>query len=514
MQLLSRQNTAMPKEECGIFGIFFPYPDFTQKIVSSTLAGLIANQHRGEESAGICVANGKTISEPFKKMGVVRTLYQEYLTKKHLKDNLRGHLAIAHTRYSTTGSSNIINAAPFLFKDKKLGQIAVGHNGNITNAQKLKRELIEKGYRFESTTDSEIIGNLIIASPGVSWEERMGNAFKQLEGSFSLVLCTKNALYGARDPAGVRPLSIAEFRLDQVTGYALSSESAAFHNLSIDYKRDVQPGEIIKFNEKGIHCQKFTRLFQQAFCGLEIAYLMRPDSRLEGVQLDTIRRHLGAKLAQLYPPPKTIDFVTYIPESSKSVAEGFTQALSRLWKKPVVSLTSMLKNRYGTINGAIRGFINPDSAIRTEVAQSNYHPLDLLLKKEVALVDDSIIRGTTTKGVIQTLRQKVGDLKQGGVGKIHLRIIFPPVVGYCPLGTDISQEDRLIAKELKNAQNIARFLELDSLAYLSPEEFREGVNEVLKQDFGLCLGCATGDYPVPGFQADKKIFEKKVYASP
>ncbi len=498
-----------PREECGVFGIYFPHPDFSEKIVATTLSGLIANQHRGEESAGICTADGKCISKPFKKMGLIRGLYQEYLeSRKSVRDRLRGFLAIAHTRYSTTGSSNIVNAAPFVFRDQKLGQIAVGHNGNITNASELKKELLKKENNFETTTDSEIIGRLIIASPGKTWEEKMRVAFQKLEGSFSLVLCTKDTLFGARDPAGIRPLSIAEFSLDGVTGYALSSESAAFHNLFINYKRDVQPGEIIKFNNNGLTCQKFTQIFQQAFCGLEIAYLMRPDSRLEGVQLDTLRRHLGFKLAKLYPPPKSVDFVSYIPESSRSSAEGFAQGLTELWQKPTICLTSMLKNRYGTIGGAIRGFINPSSQERVAVAQSNYHPLDLLLKKEVALVDDSIIRGTTTRGLIQNLRQKVGDLRSGGVGKIHLRIVFPPVIGYCPLGTDISETDKLIAKELKSVPKIAHFLDVDSLAYLTPDEFKQGVNEVLRQDYGLCLGCTTRNYPVSRFKVKKGVFEK------
>lgn len=497
-----------PREECGLFGIFFPHPDFSEKIVSATLSGLIANQHRGEESAGICIANGKKISSPFKKMGLVRSLYQSYCSApKSVKNKLKGYIAISHTRYSTTGSSNIVNAAPFLLKSKELGSIAIGHNGNITNAKQLKKELSRQGCKFGSTTDSEIIGLLIAESLGKTWEEKIGNALGQLKGSFSLIFCTKNALYAARDPIGNRPLSIAEFKGDRITGYALSSDSAAFHNLEIDYKREVEPGEIIRFDKDGIHCQKFTDVYRQAFCGLEIAYLMRPDSRLEGIQLDAIRRHLGAKLALLYKPPKSIDFVTYIPESSRSTAEGFAQALSSLWKKPVFIQTTMLKNRYGTINGAIRGFINPNHTCRDEVATENYHPIDILYGKEIVLVDDSIIRGTTTKGVIYTIRNKVGDMRRGGVNKVHLRIVFPPVVGSCPLGTDIDSKDWLIAKELKEIKRIAKFLNVDSLAYLTPEEFSQGVNEVLRRDFGLCLGCTTGKYPVDRFEANKKIFE-------
>lgn len=501
-------ETDRPNEECGLFGIFFPYPDFSERIVTSTLSGLIANQHRGEESAGICVANGRKISSPFKTMGLVRNLYQNYCrSSKKIKEELKGYISISHTRYSTTGSSNIANAAPFLIKSPTLGSLAVAHNGNITNAKQLKDELQNKGCKFESTTDSEIIGLLIAQSLGKTWDEKIGNALQRLQGSFSLILCSKNALFAARDSMGNRPLSLAEFVMDKVTGYALSSDSAAFHNLEIEYKREIDSGEIVRFDAEGIHCHKFTSIYSQSFCGLEIAYLMRPDSRIEGIQLDTIRRYLGAKLASLHPPPKGVDFVTYIPESSRSAAEGFAQALSLAWKKPVFTKTSMLKNRYGTINGAIRGFINPDHNCRSEVAQKNYHPMDILNGKEIVLVDDSIIRGTTTKGVIYTLRNKVGDIHKGGVKKVHLRIIFPPVIGYCPLGTDINNEDKLIAGELGKIKKIADFLKVDSLAYLTPEEFSIGVNEALRRDFGLCLGCTTGKYPVAAFEANKKILE-------
>ena len=213
------------------------------------------------------------------------------------------------------------------------------------------------------------------------------------------------------------------------------------------------------------------------------------------------------KLVELYPPPKTIDFVTYIPESAKSASEGFTQGLSELWGKPIDLKTSMLKNRYGSINGAIRGFINPNHETRKEVANGNYHPFDIVQGKEIAIVDDSIIRGTTTRGVVQTIRRRIGDLRNGGAKKIHLRIIFPPVIGYCPLGTDINDSDKLIAKEMVKINQVAKSLEVDSLNYLSVEEFSQVVNETVKKEYGLCLGCATGKYPVSSFTANKNKFD-------
>ncbi|PIU03124.1 hypothetical protein COT44_04470 [Candidatus Shapirobacteria bacterium CG08_land_8_20_14_0_20_39_18] len=458
-----------PHEECGVFGIFFPHPDFSNTIVTSTLSGLLALQHRGEESAGIVVGDGRKLSAVFKRMGLVRNLYNTYLeSEENIKQNLKGYLAVSHTRYSTTGSSSLKNAAPFLFDSPK-GSFAVAHNGNITNAPQLKEILVKKRFSFSSTTDSEIIGSLILSLPGKSLITKIEKCLPVLEGSFCLIFATKNSIIAIRDKYGNRPLSYAEFTQDKITGYAISSESSAFNNLEISYKREVKPGEMIIFNK--------------------------------------LRRNLGKKLVELYPPPKTIDFVTYIAESAKSASEGFTQGLSELWGKPIDLKTSMLKNRYGSINGAIRGFINPNHETRKEVANGNYHPFDIVQGKEIAIVDDSIIRGTTTRGVVQTIRRRIGDLRNGGAKKIHLRIIFPPVIGYCPLGTDINDSDKLIAKEMVKINQVAKSLEVDSLNYLSVEEFSQVVNETVKKEYGLCLGCATGKYPVSSFTANKNKFD-------
>lgn len=497
-----------PREECGVFGIYFPHRSFREDIIQTTLSGLIANQHRGEESAGIVTANGERVSLPLKRMGLVRGLFREYRgLSEDLKNYLHGHISVSHTRYSTTGSSNIENAAPFLHEDPFMGSIAASHNGNITNAHALKEVLHAKGYTFASTTDSEIIGPLIADSPGETWDEKITAALRRLEGSFSLLLMTKDALYGARDPLGNRPLSFAQFQRDGINGYALSSESPAFDNLGISYQREVYPGELIKFDKKGMSSVQFTESEKQALCGLEIAYLMRADSRIEGIQLDTIRRLLGGKLAEKHPIPKDVDFITYIPESARSAAEGFSEQMRQLGLDVPIR-TSMMKNRYGVIGGAIRGFINPNEETRTEVARGNYYPFDLLVGKKIGAVDDSIIRGKTTGGVIQTLKRYVGFLRDSGVAEVHLRIVFPPVIDPCPLGTDINNKDFLVAQKFNSdIDEIAQFLGADSLAYLSPEDYGAVVNEALKREFGLCLGCTTGEYPVGAFRAEKNIFE-------
>lgn len=496
-----------PREECGVFGIYFKHPKFSRHLVQATLSGLLTNQHRGEESAGIAVSNGKRVSEPFRKMGLVHDLFQAYHSNHSAINSLSGYMAIAHTRYSTTGSSSIKNAAPFLFSSRWMGTIAIAHNGNITNAESLRKEI--GNHKFSSSTDSEIIGALIVHSKGASWDEKIINALNKLEGSFSLLLLTKDSLYGVRDPIGNRPLSYADFERDGTVGFALSSESPAFDRLEIRYQREIKPGELIKFSKKGKDSIQFAKNTTQAFCGLEIAYLMRPDSRLEKTQLDTIRRYLGAKLARIHLAPKKVDFVTYIPESARSTAEGFAEETSKILKRPIFARTSLLKGRYGTINGVIRGFINPNKGLRNEVAQANFFTFDWLSGKRIVLVDDSIIRGTTTGGVINTMRHKVGFLRAHGAEEVHLRIIFPQVIGPCPLGTDISNEDRLIASELTNLEEIADYLKVESLEFLTPKEFTQGVSNCLGREFGLCLGCTTGNYPITNFKANKDIFERK-----
>jgi len=434
-------------------------------------------------------------------MGLVKEAFNAFSNKIVFANNVKCSGAITHTRYSTTGSSNLVNAGPFLFFSKKFGNFGLSHNGNITNAFLLKEELLKKGYNFISTTDSEIIGNLIIDCPGKTLEEKIKKALNKLEGSFSLLLITKDAIFAARDPFGNRPLSFAKISQNGIQGYAISSETPAFYSLSMSYQREIKAGELIKFSRLGLKSIQFSRNIPLAFCGLEIAYLMRPDSPLKNIQLDTIRRKLGETLARRHPAPRRIDYVTYIPESAKSAAEGFTQETSRLQKRQVFLRTSMLKGRYGIINGAIRGFINPHPEMREEVAFNNYFPFDWVRNKKIVLIDDSIIRGTTTGSVIKMLRKNVGYLRNGGASEVYVRIVFPPVIAPCPLGTDINEKDFLIARELASKEKIAQQIFADSLEYLSAEEFSFCVRKILGKDFGLCLGCVTGKYPVLKFQA-------------
>lgn len=480
-------------EECGVFGVMVHDGCYSGKPIGDiAFTGLHYLQHRGEESAGVVVADGNRAYPPFKEMGHVRDVYRKYPNK----DKPDGHIAIAHTRYSTTGSSVRENAAPFLFEG-----IAVAHNGNITNAAELKAGLIEQGAAFSSTTDSEVIAALIARTEGASWHEKITKALQRLTGSFSLVMCTADALWAARDPMGNRPLFLAEAQMNGVRGTAIASESPAFAGYQLQQIIEVPRGKLIKVTDRGGEEYPFGTTTEESLCALETAYLMRPDSYLGDVQMYQIRRHFGSVLARLYPPPSDIEFVSYIPESARSTAEGFAEALSEQFGRFVSVRTVMIKGRYGTLNGAMRGFINPDTRERGNVVATNYFVFDEAVRGKIfAMIDDSVIRGTTTKGVMKLLGLH-------GARGIHLRIPFPPVVSACPLGTDISDNDWLVAREYRGVERIAGYLGVDTLAYLTPEQFQHAVDEVLGNHRGLCLGCATGKYPVDDFQANKLVFE-------
>lgn len=499
-----------PKEECGVFGIYLDPFLANNKIVELALDSALDGQHRGEESAGICVSDGCGLWPPIKRMGLIKDLYNDYEKGEGSHGGIYGHIAIVHNRYSTTGSSNIENAAPFRFQGD-FGVFAVAHNGNITNAAELKLRLKGKGIEFKSTTDSEVIGALIFDAPEDSWGEKITGALRQLEGSFSLVISTRDTLFATRDMHGIRPLSIGVFSLDGKRCFAVSSETSGFSKLPIEKMRDILPGELVEIKDGEMVATTFAQQTNEAFCGLEFAYLMRPDSRYEGVQIDTLRREFGRRLAIYYPVPSTVDLVTYIPESARPAAEGYAMQISRMQNRYVQSTTTMIKGRYGTLNGAVRGFINPNQSERRKVAKDNYRVFDSVEGLEIVVVDDSIIEATTTKGVVRTYKDSVGQFKNKGVSKVHLRIVFPPVISSCPFGVDIDDKRFLVAREFKqNVGEIVKYIGADSLAYLSVEQFSSGIDDTVGRKVGLCLGCVKGEYPVDKFQANKLIFESEV----
>jgi amidophosphoribosyltransferase len=495
----------IPREECGVFGIYIPpeiAADDPGLAVRLTFDGIFQNQHRGEEAAGVGVADGYSVSHIFKQKGLISKVHSHFVSEADPAD-FHGNIGLGHARYSTTGSSTRNNAGPFT-ATSELGVIAVSHNGNLTNAKDLVHRLEEKHVVYKSSTDSEILSNSIAHSEGATWEEKIAVALSACEGSFSLGIMTRDALYAARDTMGNRPLFWAEYDENGTSIYAISSETPAFLHLN-GYKvkqiHEVMPGTIMKFDATGVQALEFKNADKEAFCGLETAYLLRADGRIRNnTQVDMVRRELGARLAQQYPPPVDIDAVTYVPESSRPAAEGYATELTIQWGRPIHCLTSMMKGRYPSLAGAVRGFMTPTDAGRKAVA-SNYYPMEWIRGKKILVVDDSIIRGNTTAGVIRMLRE-------AGVKEIHLRIPWPPVKGPCPLGVDINVKDRLLWVESKEDLETMRIaLGVDSLAFLSPAAYQETVDHTVGSHLGLCMGCATGDYPVTVFQADKTALE-------
>lgn len=502
-----------PQTECGVFGLCLHSSLANSEIAEVILDGSLQNQHRGEESVGFCISDGYSVSVPLKRMGYVKDLYREYENDyKSIRGGIYGHMGLGHNRYSTTGSSNIYNAGPHRHVDQDLGAIATALNGNITNASQLRSMLISRGSEFKGTTDSEIIGELIVCSPGPTWDEKIINASRQLEGAFNLVILTKDALYGVRDPNGFHPLSVGTFLIDDKPCFAISSETSGFSNLPVRDILDVPRGNVVKMQEGAITITRFLdEIPGETFCGLDIAYLMRPDSYLDKVQLDTIRRLHGAALAEACPLPMSVKYVTYIPESARSSAEGYAERLSQLQDRLVSVRTSMIKGRYGTINGNVRGFISPNVADRGRVANKNYFPFEWVEGEEIGLIDDSIIRGTVTCGVVHTIKERVGFLKDGGATKVHLRIVWPPVISFCPYGIDINEMDFLLAKEFEgNLEAMAGYLGADSLAYLPLKTYEDTVSKAVGHNKGLCSGCVTGEYPTKVEQANKLILEGEI----
>jgi amidophosphoribosyltransferase len=504
-----RMELDKPHEECGIFGLYLHPSLASNDTANLALESALQNQHRGEESAGMIISDGYSVWPAIKTMGLIRDLYGKYKSEKAVNGGIYGHIVNVHNRYSTTGSSIIENAAPYRF-ESNLGTLGVSHNGNITNAVELKSKLISKGYSFMGTTDSEVIGVLIADSAGETWQEKVYSASQKLQGAFCLVVNTKDKILAVRDRYGFHPLYLGSFGSQDKQCFAVSSETPAIQMLNPTEVRMVNPGEIVEIGEEGLTSIDFAQP-DEHFCGLEMAYLMRPDGYFENTQLDTIRRHHGELLAATCPVPKTTDFVTYIPESAKSASEGFANELSQIQNRPVQSVTTMMKGRYGTLKGNVRGFINPDLNTRKSIASTHYYPYDIVEDKEIALVEDSVIAGVTTDDVMKIYRKAVGLFKDRGVRRVHLRVVFPKVISSCPYGIDIDDSRFLIAKEFEqNTEEICKHIGADSLGYLVVDEYGQGVNNAVGRRVNLCLGCTTGVYPESVNETNKLILESEV----
>ena len=458
------------REACGVFGIHAPGLD----VARLTFYGLYALQHRGQESAGICASDGSQLSL-HTGMGLVSQVFAESDLAP-----LNGVAAIGHTRYSTTGSSRAGNAQPLVLPGPD-GDLALAHNGNIVNAVELRAAMEADGHRFETSTDSEIVGRYLQAASG-SWADRFAQVMRTFRGAYSLVLLTENRLMAARDPLGVRPLCLG--RIDG--GYAVASETCALDHIGAEYLRDVAPGELVTIDADGLTSAQVASVERQASCIFEHIYFARPDSKLDGKLVYSSRIAMGELLAGEQPAPNA-DLVIGIPDSATAAAIGYARAAGLPYADGLV------KNRY-----VGRTFIQPDQRIRELGVSLKFNPLpDVLAGKRIAVIDDSIVRGTTTPRVVQMLRE-------AGAAEVHLRICAPPITNACFFGVDMATRGELIAAQ-RTVDEIRQHINADSLGYLSLEGLRRAVD--LAGD-PHCLACFTGDYPMPvQLEMDKLAFE-------
>lgn len=516
------------REACGVFGVYAPGRD----VARLTFFGLYALQHRGQESAGIATSDGRA-AYIHKDMGLVAQVFNE--------DNLRplkGHLAIGHTRYSTTGSSHLRNAQPYLI-ETIYGPLGVGHNGNLTNALDLRRRLLERGVGLSSTTDSEVITQMLAAPPGVwddvarddflpagapassvespgngrskaqnpksqlpnsqdRWEQRIRAFMQVAEGAYCLVILTRDAVYAARDPHGLRPLCLGA--LDG-GGYVVASESCALLTVGATFIRDVKPGEIVRLDRNGITSTQGRKLALPALCIFEYVYFARPDSQLQGQVIHEVRQRLGRQLAR--EAPADADIVFGVPDSATPAAIGFSQ------ESGIPFSEGLTKNRY-----IGRTFIQPDDDLRKLGVNLKFNPLTANLKgRRVVLIDDSIVRGNTVGPLIQLVRD-------GGAKEVHVRVSSPPVRHPCFMGVDMATYKELIAHRM-SVSEICEQIGADSLAYLSLDGMIRAVQDGIRatgsepsdHEIGNCTACFSGAYPIriPNWlfsdERDKMLFE-------
>ncbi len=458
-------------EACGVFGIFAPGVD----VARITFFGLYALQHRGQESAGITTSDGKEL-RTHKAMGLVVQVFNE-----EELEFLRGHIAIGHNRYSTTGSSKICNAQPIVV-DSDLGQMALGHNGNLVNTLTLSKQLIGQGEKLTSTSDSELIARAVANAPGLDWESRILHTLARLQGAFSLVMATRDTLYAARDHLGVRPLCIGRLN----GGWVVASESCALDTVGADFVREVEPGELIAIDNEGLRrVQTAEERRRRALCIFEFIYFARPDSVIDGRLVYLARQEMGRQLAREYPVDA--DLVIPVPDSAIAAATGYAQEAGIPFGE------GLIKNRY-----IGRTFIQPDQRLRDVGVQLKFNPLpEMLNGKRVVLVDDSIVRGTTTPRVI-------GLLRKAGAREVHMRVCAPPMCHPCYLGVDLARRAELIAARM-TVEEIRRHIGADSLGYLS---LRGLLSSVDREADGYCRACFTGSYPVPiQLEMEKLVLE-------
>jgi len=453
-------------DECGVFGIF-GHPE----AANLTYLGLYALQHRGQESAGIATADGEKIRIS-RAMGHVAEAFDE-----RALEGLPGHIAVGHTRYSTAGESRLQNAQPILI-DCAHGQIAIAHNGNLVNARELRDRLVRDGSLFQTSSDTEVVLHLYARSREHTVEDALVESISQISGAFSFALITKDRLIAARDPHGFRPLAIG--RLGDA--YIVCSETCALDLIGATYLRDVEPGELVVISDGGLRSLHPFPQAPHAHCVFEHVYFARPDSYVFGKSVNEVRTELGRILAR--ESPVDADVVCPIPDSGVCGATGFSDASG------VPMQMGLIRNHY-----VGRTFIQPQQAIRHFSVKIKLNPVRSVLEgKRVVLIDDSIVRGTTSRKIVKMVRA-------AGAKQIHMRIACPPTISPCFYGVDTPSRSELIAAT-HTTEEIRQFIEADSLAYLTLEGL---LKSVAPESGSYCTSCYTGHYPV-AFPRDERAY--------
>jgi amidophosphoribosyltransferase len=458
-----------PKEECGLFGVWAP----GEEVARLAYFGLFAQQHRGQESAGIAVSDREHILV-YKELGLVSQVFNEATLA-----TLQGDLGIGHTRYSTTGSTTWENAQP-AFKTDGHRSLALGHNGNLVNTADLAARVGRAPGK--ATTDSDLVATLLSRSIGDGLEAACLEVLPTLQGAFCFVMMDERSVYAARDPHGVRPLSLGRL----ANGFCIASETCALDIVGATYVRDVEPGELIRIDDRGLHSERFAEARRRALCVFEYVYLARADSRIMDRTVYEVRRELGRRLAR--EAPADADLVIPVPDTGHSAAQGYAEVSGIPYGE------GLMKNRY-----VGRTFIEPSQSLRERGVKLKLNPIpDALHDKRLVVIDDSIVRGTTTRQIVQALRE-------AGASEVHTRITCPPIKWPCFYGIDMSTRQELVASDL-SVEEVRQFVGADSLGYLSMDGMVEATGSRRGE---LCRACFDGEYPIEiPEQAGKFLLEQ------
>jgi amidophosphoribosyltransferase len=450
---------------CGIFGLHSRNVD----VANLTYFGLFALQHRGQESAGIAVGDGENVYI-HRGMGLVAQVFDP-----KVMGELKGLVSIGHTRYSTTGASRLENAHPLPFQHPVLGPGAIAHNGNLINANAIRRELEEEGATFDTGLDTEVMARLLEHTHGTDWEEVVRRAFSRVIGAYACAITTASSIIALRDPYGFRPLCLGFIPLRGQPAHVIASETCALDTVNATFVREVQPGEMLLMDDHGVHSARFQETQRHAMCVFEFIYFARPDSIIMGCELEEARIRMGQELAK--EQPVEADMVIGLPDSGTPAAIGYAERSGIPYRE------GLIKSRY--IN---RTFIQPDQSLRESGVMLKLNPLRRSLRgKRVIAVDDTIVRGTTSRRIVEILRQ-------AGATEVHIRVSSPPMRFPCFMGVDIGSTKQLVAAG-RTVEQVRQQLGADSLAYLSLPRLMRAVGRGTIDEF--CRACFDGSYPVP-----------------